>query len=351
MSDLLKREREDSRRLGDAGESEHDANPRAPTRHAPPHRRAAPKRVPSATTPAFDRRRQEETMRRHAVVALAVLALCGGARAAPEDPPTVAPAPPTAKEEFDGVKAEYDKAMKDFNTAYRAAKTDEERSKIYSDSYPKAEEWAPRFKAIAEKHPTDPAAADCLAWLVQNIRKPDAQAEALDLLVSKHLASPVIANVCQSLQYSQAPNAESFLRAVLAKSADREAQGRACYVLAKMTSSMVDLSGRMKDDAQFAGNLEKWYGKPYVERLRAADPAALAKESEDLFGQVVEKYGDLKYGRSSLGEKAKGDLFEMKNLVVGKTAPEIEGEDQDGKRFKLSDFRGKVVLLDFWGFW
>ncbi len=38
-------------------------------------------------------------------------------------------------------------------------------------------------------------------------------------------------------------------------------------------------------------------------------------------------------------------------IEVGKTAPEIEGEDLDGKRFKLSDYRGKVVLLDFWGNW
>ena len=36
---------------------------------------------------------------------------------------------------------------------------------------------------------------------------------------------------------------------------------------------------------------------------------------------------------------------------VGMTAPEIEGEDIDGKTFKLSDYRGKVVLLDFWGHW
>ena len=35
----------------------------------------------------------------------------------------------------------------------------------------------------------------------------------------------------------------------------------------------------------------------------------------------------------------------------GKTAPDIEGEDIDGKKFKLSDYRGKVVVLDFWGNW
>ena len=38
-------------------------------------------------------------------------------------------------------------------------------------------------------------------------------------------------------------------------------------------------------------------------------------------------------------------------LAAGKEAPEIEGEDVDGEKFKLSDYRGKVVLLDFWGHW
>jgi hypothetical protein len=36
---------------------------------------------------------------------------------------------------------------------------------------------------------------------------------------------------------------------------------------------------------------------------------------------------------------------------IGKPAPEIEWEDIDGKPFKLSDYKGKVVLLDFWGNW
>jgi thiol-disulfide isomerase/thioredoxin len=36
---------------------------------------------------------------------------------------------------------------------------------------------------------------------------------------------------------------------------------------------------------------------------------------------------------------------------VGAVAPEIEGSDLDDMEFKLSDFRGKVVMLEFWGNW
>ncbi len=33
---------------------------------------------------------------------------------------------------------------------------------------------------------------------------------------------------------------------------------------------------------------------------------------------------------------------------LGNKAPDIEGIDADGRRFKLSDYRGQVVLLEFW---
>ncbi len=39
------------------------------------------------------------------------------------------------------------------------------------------------------------------------------------------------------------------------------------------------------------------------------------------------------------------------NPSVGKAAPEISGTDVDGKALKLSDYKGKVVLVDFWGDW
>ena len=46
-----------------------------------------------------------------------------------------------------------------------------------------------------------------------------------------------------------------------------------------------------------------------------------------------------------------GLLTKNYRFAVGRPAPEIEGVDLDGTAFKLSDYQGKVVLLDFWGTW
>src|SRR5262249_29482475 len=40
--------------------------------------------------------------------------------------------------------------------------------------------------------------------------------------------------------------------------------------------------------------------------------------------------------------------FENVGVEVGQTAPDIVGEAVQGGRLKLSDYRGKVVVLEFW---
>ena len=40
-----------------------------------------------------------------------------------------------------------------------------------------------------------------------------------------------------------------------------------------------------------------------------------------------------------------------RGLEVGDMIPEVSGKDLDNIKFKLSDYQGKVVMLDFWGDW
>jgi hypothetical protein len=105
----------------------------------------------------------------------------------------------------------------------------------------------------------------------------------------------------------------------------------------------------IKVEPPLAREFEGLFGKGYLEELQRQDRTRASREAEALFGRAVAKYGDVKLpGGGTVGEKAKAELYEIRHLSVGKEAPDIEGQDQDGKQFKLSDYKGKVMLLDFW---
>ncbi len=53
----------------------------------------------------------------------------------------------------------------------------------------------------------------------------------------------------------------------------------------------------------------------------------------------------------NLAGYANARIHELMYLEVGRTAQDIEGSDARGKSFKLSDYRGKTVVLFFWADW
>jgi thiol-disulfide isomerase/thioredoxin len=82
------------------------------------------------------------------------------------------------------------------------------------------------------------------------------------------------------------------------------------------------------------------------------DPAAAVrkvKEAEDLLEKVAARYADVWHRQQmTLGTLARKELHGVRHLSVGKEAPDAAGEDLGGKVHRLSDYRGKVVLLNFW---
>ena len=97
---------------------------------------------------------------------------------------------------------------------------------------------------------------------------------------------------------------------------------------------------------------EQYFGKGALATLAGQDPGVLGQQAESLFEKAANEYGDVEGGSNgTLGQSAKAELFELRNLGIGQKAPEIAGEDVGGKPLKLSDFAGKVVVLDFFGDW
>jgi peroxiredoxin len=78
---------------------------------------------------------------------------------------------------------------------------------------------------------------------------------------------------------------------------------------------------------------------------------AAGTEAENLFERIITKYDKVKSDDTTLAARAERELSELRNFGIGKIAPEIEGEDLDGRKMKLSDYRGRVVVLNFWGTW
>jgi hypothetical protein len=222
---------------------------------------------------------------------------------------------------------QYKALLKDYSGALRQVKTVQERNKL-------VQETSPKFLELAEKNPKDPAAVDALTWVVVNTNsgaggKDGPRAKALALLSKEYVQSDKLGRLCQALARSRDNDSTDLLRAVLEKNPNKDVQGAACLSLAQRLKSRAD--GMAEDQPKEADKLRK--------------------ESEELFERAADKFADVKLGRGTIGETAKTELFELRFLSVGKEAPDIEDEDIDGKKFKLSDYRGKVVLLDFWGDW
>ena len=183
--------------------------------------------------------------------------------------------------------------------------------------------YTPRFMKLAKDHPADPIAFDALSWIITGASRFGGKeaGEALDLLAKNHVDDKRLALVSERLRMSSLREAPGFLETVLEKSPHREVQAQACYSLAT----------QMKKSASRTPEHQE--------------------RAEKLFERIAKDFADVPSRGRALGTLAKAELFEVRNLGIGKTSPDIVAKDLDGVEFKLSDYRGKVVVIDFWGHW
>jgi hypothetical protein len=240
------------------------------------------------------------------------------------------------------------------------AKTDEERKKVLE----RLRSLPLRFLELAEGNPKDPVAVEALIQAVVMVNstifpaggKDSPGNRALALLQRDHVKSDKLGPVCQQVVFGFHRSHESFLRAVLDMNPHREVQALACLSLAQYLSDRLNRIEVLEsqDQPDLAERYQRVFGKDYLAELQRQDRTQVVREAESLFARAADQYAAVKipvtfYGTGgTVGEKADAELFQIRRLAVGKEAPDIEGVDQDGKKFKLSDYKGKVVLLDFW---
>jgi RNA polymerase sigma factor (sigma-70 family) len=226
------------------------------------------------------------------------------------------------------------------------------------------DKYEKRVLELAQANPTKSFAVDALLWTLQRGWQPnggillattqpfgESAGKALELLAKDYVEDKRVGVIVEYLALAP-PAADQFLLAVMQKNPDRTLQARACLSLASRCRWLAELAhfnltlprlASTEEEAKQLARMAATYRDEEKDRYRQA---------EKYFRLASERYGDVPRGDQwTIGEYARGSLFELRNLVVGKTAPEIEGEDINGAKFKLSDYRGKVVLLNFywWG--
>ena len=226
-----------------------------------------------------------------------------------------------------------------------------------------------KFVELSAKHPEDPIALTALKQAVQAVGSTDSAAQitwetnrsdfpagstdgsagkTVALVLRDHLLSEKLGPVIDRMRYGYRMEYEKCLSTVLEKNPHRGVQAVTCLALAQFLNDRLRMLQLAEDRPELVECYDIVFGKDYLPELQRLGRAELAARIETLFERAADEYGDVKFRAGTVGERAKSELYAIRHLSVGRVAPEIEGKDQDGRQFKLSDYRGKVVLLYFW---
>lgn len=284
-------------------------------------------------------------MRQKLLWAFALWAIVPMALAAQEDQSADTPA-----EQYQALVNEYQAEYNTFMEKYQAAKTPDERTAIIQEM-PDRMAYAAKFLDLAKANADDASAVDALIWVISNGMGSPVAGDATKILAKDHYKSDKIGSVMQALTRSPGQPTEDFLRKVITDNENEEIQALAVYSLGGYLKQMKGYAEMLNDETR-GPLIRNSFGEEVATYLgRLGKNGMIDEEIEQLYETVAEKFGDIPHNNSTMGELVARELFEIRNLSVGKVAPEIEGEDVEGETFKLSDYRGKVVMLDFWGDW
>jgi thiol-disulfide isomerase/thioredoxin len=253
-------------------------------------------------------------------------------------PPELAPPPrpaPTPGERLAAAAKALDDLDARFSRDLRAAGEDMHAVSAANRDYNRDRKLAAEHAAaLVRAHPAEQAALDALVAVARRSRL---SGDLLAVLRTHHFASPKVGGLVFSFAQGTAEQ-RAFADAVAADHPDRAVRGKAAFDIGRLSKRY--LLDAAEPKPSFGGRL--------------GPPDQLRSRAEECLTRVAEQYADLPYGGGTLGRAAAGELAGLRNigrLEVGQTAPELTGEDVGGRPLRLSDTRGKVTVLVFWGSW
>lgn len=193
----------------------------------------------------------------------------------------------------------------------------EDQRAFYNSDYPKAEKTTSALQALIDADPKSLSSLEALTWISATTRGAGLTEKNYATLTENFLNHQEIGKLVTSLASTKTDEALAFLATVSEKSESKDIRGMALYANAVS-----------------------------IERKRSK-----AAEYDALVAKIIADHPDLEIRGRKIASSLKVKQEAAAKFAIGNQAPEIIGKDADGNEMKLSDYKGKVVVLDFWGDW
>ena len=258
---------------------------------------------------------------------MAALALASATLPAQESAEHAEPQQPTpAAVRYNELLAEFEVAQTAWFEQLQALAAAAEAEGRELEEYPEQPQagFLPRFAAAAREFEGTDGAVDFLIWIVDNgWVDQDATRQALVALEKSHLASPRLEGMLfmfnQLEHFVGAENGLRFARKV-----------------EEQTTSPV---------------VRAFAGFAVCERVLREEPIQ-SEAYQQARAHVMALVAPLEGRHAELaGSVILAEIEVRESFGVGMTAPDIVGVDLDGVEFRLSDYAGKILMVDFWGDW
>jgi thiol-disulfide isomerase/thioredoxin len=214
------------------------------------------------------------------------------------------------------LETEFKKAVDAFMVEYRAADAQARQALLDDPAREPRHRFTPLFLAEAKKRQGTREALPLWAWLVENgtiVDRPTGE-HAVERLLADHLSDPDLASGARAI-------------------------GRVAGIRGE-EKTVEDLTRIIAGSRDSAVRAEAFFQRGFVRR---DSNLPLARGD---FEWAVKEDGD-----SPAGKRAAEALAATAPLKAGEKAPDFSGSTLSSTTVKLSELRGRVLLVDFWGMW
>jgi thiol-disulfide isomerase/thioredoxin len=302
---------------------------------------------------------------------LAILLVAAAFVVVGESRPVCAADAEEKKPMFASLKQQFDAEIAQWNSQFDLANDGVDLVERY-DRWP-VWEYLPKFMRVAEQDLQGNDTIDVAIWVrslpVNDLRVHNALSRILELIEKRWMQHERIPELLVAYNGHISGPSEQFVRSCLEENRRRVVRGLAHVTLALQLRTKAEVPDRLPKvqiDPRLAVHLKKIEHPEWIAYVESIEPEKARQEATELLESANAEFANVTYPEPRLAfenryvtvaqyiawsETGADPFARMRILQRGTEAPAIEGVDLNGQQMSLAEFRGSVVVIDFWASW